>query len=678
MLLEAWRTCLRDEFDLTHLAMLLDEIVSGTLRVSEAATPSPSPFCGTLVWKQTNTLMYEDDTPPGAAGTSLRGDLVRELALSPDLRPRIAAETAALVQAKLHRTAEGYAPRDARELLDWTRERILVPSAEWQELLAACARDYGLDPAGLEEELGDRIARVALGEPGAVCASDVLPRVERAREKLDGPEMEQIVAEWLRFYGPVDPSRIAAVFGIPAGSVSSLVADLAEEETLVIDRIIDGTSEPAICDRENLERLLRSARARARPAVHARPVAELPLFLARRHGLLEKGRDEEALKRCWDMLFGYPLLAHAWEEEVLPARLEGYRSQWLDSLVASAGLRWTGCGRQRVVFSFEADRELFATEPSTEAREGASALFPEGPGRLSFWDLADRARSLGRSKDSRDLAEKLWDLAWKGAVANESFEAVRRGIANGFRAPEPARPAGRGRPGFDRWQAARPSLGLWMQTPAGEPGVPAPDALESEELNRDRIRQVLHRYGVVFREILENELPPLRWPRLFRSLRVLEFSGEVVAGRFFEGIHGLQFATPAALKELVSEAGREAVWWVNAADPASLCGVDIEGLKQLLPPRLPTTHVVFHGEMPVLVSRRRGRELEIRVPPDAPRLAEYFSFFRVLTGREQRPMNALHVETVNGEAPGTSPYRGVLLTFGFVEEFRRFTLRAGI
>ena len=62
---------------------------------------------------------------------------------------------------------------------------------------------------------------------------------------------------------------------------------------------------------------------------------------------------------------------------------------------------------------------------------------------------------------------------------------------------------------------------------------------------RDRIRQVLQRYGVVFRELLEAELPRLRWSRLFRSLRLMEFSGEVVAGRFFDGIPGLQFASPA-------------------------------------------------------------------------------------------------------------------------------------
>ena len=66
------------------------------------------------------------------------------------------------------------------------------------------------------------------------------------------------------------------------------------------------------------------------------------------------------------------------------------------------------------------------------------------------------------------------------------------------------------------------------------------------------------------------------------------------AGRFFEGVPGVQFALPAIVDDL-SVAETDDVWWINAADPASLCGVDIPGLKSILPARLPTTHVVFRS-----------------------------------------------------------------------------------
>jgi ATP-dependent Lhr-like helicase len=106
--------------------------------------------------------------------------------------------------------------------------------------------------------------------------------------------------------------------------------------------------------------------------------------------------------------------------------------------------------------------------------------------------------------------------------------------------------------------------------------------------------------------------------------------------------------------------------------------VDIEGLKSALPSRLPTTHVVFHGDVVVLVSRRKGLELEFRVPPESPRIPDYLSFVKVLTGREWRPMSAVRVETINKEPAGMSPYKDRLIEFGFVEDYRRLTYRARI
>src|SRR5208337_4020232 len=120
------------------------------------------------VWKQTNTLMYADDAPTGHASTNLSADLVRELALSSDLRPRIDPGVMAVFQAKLQRTAEGYAPRDSRELLDWVKERVVLPQAEWQALLQACVRDYGSSSEALEEELRSKIATRSFGELSCV------------------------------------------------------------------------------------------------------------------------------------------------------------------------------------------------------------------------------------------------------------------------------------------------------------------------------------------------------------------------------------------------------------------------------------------------------------------------------------------------------------------------------
>ncbi|HVP18457.1 MAG TPA: DEAD/DEAH box helicase, partial [Spirochaetia bacterium] len=183
LVLEAWRTCLEEEFDLASLTMLLGELAAGIIRVDEAVTPVPSPFCGSIAWKETNVFMYADDTPAGtdARGRSqLRADLVRELALSSELRPRLSPELAAGFQAKLQRTAVGYAPRDARELLDWLKERVIIPRGEWQELLAAVARDadaHGAAGAGdLVAEISPKIVESTFAETGCILARELEPR----------------------------------------------------------------------------------------------------------------------------------------------------------------------------------------------------------------------------------------------------------------------------------------------------------------------------------------------------------------------------------------------------------------------------------------------------------------------------------------------------------------------
>ncbi len=673
ILIETWRTCLRDEFDMESLVMLLRELASGAIRVTDARTMAPSPFCSGMMWKQTNTAMYEDDTPRGKGGTALRGDLIRELVLSSELRPKIRAEIAAELQEKLQRTAFGYAPRGGTELLEWIKERVVIPEEEWRKLLAACQRDHSQSAEELEAALEGKLSRLP---GGGIVAREALPRIGKAVEQ-DDEALADILSQWLRFYGPVDPNLPRLVFGLDETRYKDALQDLVDEEVLIVDRLVDGSDAAQVCDRENLERLLRITRARARPAFKPLEARLLPLFAAQHQGLTRKSADAEAealpapgaelLQAALDKLFGFGLPARLWEEEVLPARFPGYRSAWLDSLFSGSALIWLGCGRERIAFCFHEDAELFTASRADQSE--LDGIFPGPMGKFGFWELRDHS---GLSTSA--LTSALWRLAWSGAVSNDAFQTVRMGIENRFRAVESPDKKRRIRASFDRWRASRPAGGFWFRVKGAEER----DALEAEEINRDRIRQVLQRYGVVFREMLESELPPLRWGELFRSLRLMELSGEVTTGRFFEGVPGLQFVSPQALEELKGPLDEEAVYWMNAADPASLCGSGLEALKGVLPARMPATHVVFHGARPVLVSRRQARDLEFRVPPEEVRIPDYFAFVSSLVNRDARPLSAVHVETINGEPAGASPYKGLLISFGFKEDFKRLTYRGGL
>jgi ATP-dependent Lhr-like helicase len=201
------------------------------------------------------------------------------------------------------------------------------------------------------------------------------------------------------------------------------------------------------------------------------------------------------------------------------------------------------------------------------------------------------------------------------------------------------------------------------------------DILETEERRKERVRLLLDRYGILFRELLQRELPGLRWSNVFRSLRIMELSGEVLSGYFFKGIPGPQFISPQAFRKLQGELSENAIYWINAADPASLCGVQLDGLADPLPPRVAGTHLIYHGERLVGISKRNGRDLTFHVPPDAPEWPGYLELFRHLLSRFFQPLKRIVIETINGKMSSESPYVHVFRTsFEVVVDYKNVNL----
>jgi len=186
ILLEAWRTCLQDEFDMEALRTVLAELEAGAITWSEVRTLAPSPFAQTMSWRQMNQYVYIDDTPAGTAASHLRGDLLQEVVFSPDLRPAVPAAVAEAFRLKRQRLAPGYAPATPRDLLDWVKERLLIPWPEWQELLAAIRRDHGVDEAEILQGLERKLTILTPPRAAAplVAATEHVPRLKGLWEEV--------------------------------------------------------------------------------------------------------------------------------------------------------------------------------------------------------------------------------------------------------------------------------------------------------------------------------------------------------------------------------------------------------------------------------------------------------------------------------------------------------------
>ncbi|MGD2089658.1 MAG: DEAD/DEAH box helicase [Candidatus Aminicenantes bacterium] len=770
ILLETWRGCLNQEFEIDILLHLMEEIHTGEIHISEVSTKKPSPFAENIIWRQTNQYMYEDDSPRSKLRTNLSDSLIKEVMYSSHLRPRFSQELLRTFQQKLHRVAEGYSPATSEELLQWVKERLYIPANEWEELLAAMKRDHELDTGELVDTINDRLYPIKdSGQLAAMVALENLPRVSHAlkiaeedarkiAEQLNltdifsRDEEETLVEflhEWLRYYGPIPQSFLAtlnksfsggsrgAVFSkrglatptysrsarcrslgassqkfaektkfqkVLVKSTSLAVGDnrlltaletLLEEGHIIVDEFrAEEEAGEEICDTENLEILLRMRRSRARPAIEPLTIDEFPLFLATYQGLASPGDNLEDLQNSLENLFGYPAKAGVWEGDILPARLNPYYSSWLDTALRENELVWFGCGSERISFCFEADYELFALpfedaaagENAGSKQDGAIAelekLFSETRGKFALEDIMESVKL-----SSQELTGFLWQMTWEGRITNDHFNTIRSGVMNRFKPEQLLPPAeirkggrrygydrGRRRIGFNRWQSTRSFAGNWYALPSFDSGPVEMDALDRQELVKDRIRQLFIRYGILFREMLWNELPGFRWSNIFPVLRLMELSGEIVSGHFFKGIPGLQFCTPTALGLLTRGLPEDAIYWMNAVDPASPCGIALEELRPMFPHRLPTTHLVFHGKKLVLVSKKNGKELTIYVEPKHPRIPDYLEFFKTLISREFQPLKYISVETVNEESVLDSPYKEVLRDFGFKKDYKSMAL----
>jgi ATP-dependent Lhr-like helicase len=155
----------------------------------------------------------------------------------------------------------------------------------------------------------------------------------------------------------------------------------------------------------------------------------------------------------------------------------------------------------------------------------------------------------------------------------------------------------------------------------------------------------------------------------------MELSGEVMAGVFFHGIPGPQFISHEAFRSLQRKLPEDAVYWMNATDPASLCGIQLDSLRGMLPARVAGTHLVYRGTKLVAVSKRNGKDLTFHVPPDDPHLPEYLISMRHLLMRQFQPVRRIPIETLNGEKAPQSPYVHVLRTsFDVLMDYRYVNL----
>jgi ATP-dependent helicase Lhr and Lhr-like helicase len=389
------------------------------------------------------------------------------------------------------------------------------------------------------------------------------------------------------------------------------------------------------CERRILQRIHRCTVATLRKQIEPVTPAVYMRWLLQWQHLAPQTQlsGEEGVFEALRQLEGFEAPAVEWERTLLPARVANYDPRWLDALCLSGAVGWgrisphpawslaDETARPRRVIPTNAapitfyiretadwlphalaqqcvEEEKLAAALSAHALQLRTLLQQRG---ACFANDIQRIANLTRHQ----IQHALWELATAGLASADGFDQLRACMDPGRKPTTAEAPSKR---------PTRSSAGRWslLNEPATNPGAPEPalslsKGLDSEtwvglvknskeaqsELAKRAIerarrtdaalesfaRQLLARYGVLFRDLLTRESNAPKWRDLLNILRRLEARGEVRGGRFLSGFSGEQFALPEAVESLRAARTRDcsAVISVSAADPMNLAGIVVPG-----------------------------------------------------------------------------------------------------
>jgi ATP-dependent Lhr-like helicase len=717
VVLEAMRECLQDVYDVPGLRELMSDVRARRVRLVEVQTPAPSPFARSLLFGYVGMFLYEADAPLAerrAAALSLDSTLLAELLGSEAIRELLDPDVLAQIESELQRLAPDRRARDMEGAADLLRllgdlspaeaqARGVAP--EWLTELGAARRAIEVRIAGEQRWLAIEDAGRVRDALGAALPVGV---PEAFTEPVADP-LGDLLLRYARGRGPFTAAEAATRFGLGVAVVAGVLDRMTGAGRLVrgeLRPVREDEIHPAgmeYCDADVLRRLRRASLALLRAEVEPVEQAALGRFLPTWHGIAPAGaRRPRAVAGVDDLLgvleqlAGAPLPASALESMILPSRLPGYSPALLDELTATGEVTWTGCG---ALAGGDGWLALAPTDVAGLLLPDLPETAPEGPlpaaiqtaldgGALFFRQLADRVgaelTAAGEPGPAdADLVTALWDLVWAGLVTNDTLAPLRALVAGGGAAHKPRRSAPRGRYARLRTRPQMPSR-LGPPTVSGRwSPAPRPEADPTRRAHA-RSEAFLERHGVLTRGALDTERVTGGFSGVYKVLRAMEESGQVVRGYVVDGLGAAQFAARGAVDRLRAQsrtgsdgADPEAVV-LAAADPAQPYGAALDwpaavGETKHRPARKAGALVVLVDGVPVLYVERGGRSLLSFTEQDAALRAAAAALAQVV---QDGRLAGLSVQRADGAEALTSRLAEVLRDAGFRATPKGLRLRA--
>jgi len=693
IVLEAYRECLQDVFDMGALHEVLRDVRSRAVQVSTVDSRTPSPFAASLLFNFVANFIYDSDSPIAerrAQALTVDPAQLRELLGELELRELLDGD--ALIGHEL--ALQALLPERAARSPDALHEMLLrLGDLTAGEIAARCEAGAPLAQwvAALERER--RIARVQVaGEERSIAAEDaaryrdalgaVVPSgLPAALLKRVADPLLDLVRRYSRTHGPFSAIELAHRFGIGVAAAERELRGLAAAGTVVEGGFRPDRSGAEWCDANVLRILRQRSLARLRREVEPVEEAALGRLLVAWHGLERPKRGPGVLLAAIELLEGAAIPASDLESRVLVARVQDYDPRDLDALLASGAVVWVGAGALGVsdgrVALYVADHVgILAAErdaPEGEVHDRIRAHLREH-GASFFAQLAGRSAAF-----APEILNALWDLVWAGEVTNDTFAPVRSFIDQRSRRGRPARRSTR------EGRGTALALVRVDARAAGRWSLVSALRMEVTETERAaaRVQRLLERHAVLTREAVQAEELPGGFSAAYGVLRALEDAGQIRRGYFVAGRGALQFALPGAADRLraVREAPPQAQVTVLAAtDPAQPYGAALPWPSRAGAARRPmraagALAVLVDGALAAWLGRRESHLLTF-LPSDEretlPRQALAGALAAEVGSGRRR---TFFIDQVDGGPAAASHLAPALREAGFVETARGLLLR---
>ena len=623
VLLETYRECLRDFFDMPALVSTLADVRSRKIRVATVDSETPSPFAASLLFSYVASFIYDGDAPLAerrAQALAVDQAQLRELIGDAELRELLDAESMDAVERQLQRLDPAYHVRNADGLHDMllslgdlSEPEIRERSASGEvasaihELVAfrrALSLRIGGEPRFVAVEDAARM-RDALGVPLPQGLPESL--LEAVRDPLG-----DLALRYARTHAPFTAGELAARYGLGDAVVEALLIRLTSEGRIVEGEFRPGGTRREWTDAGVLRMLRRRSLAKLRHEVEPVDQAVLGRFATTWQGIVTRRHGADALLDAIEQLQGAAVPASILETEILPARIDFYDPADLDAITSAGEVIWVGVealgerdGRVALYLADHLPRLLSpdvrltasATATAVKKADTTTTKHTEVRGVRLQPDLSDRERAILDSLAAHgasffaplhdavgggfpaETVEALWNLVWRGLITNDTFHALRAFT----RARPSRRSAAQRRPRRTAFRSRRlvpPSAeGRWTLIPR----APAKSAADTTKWAAAVTQQLLARHGVVTRESMNVESIPGGFGFVYPVLKGLEEAGRVRRGYFVAGLGAAQFALPGALdllRSLRSEPEDLEVAVMAATDPANPYGAALKWNRQ--------------------------------------------------------------------------------------------------